>query len=91
MKKSSLFLSTFVVLLAILSLLTTSPVAAACGDPAGPGVDWSGCDKSGINVGSLDLSSAILVGTNLTGAYSRVAEPDCANRVRGQRLPAGHA
>ncbi len=69
MKKRSLFLSTFVVLLAVLALLTASPVFAACGDPAGPGVDWSGCDKSGINVGSLDLSGAILVGTNLTGAY----------------------
>ncbi len=69
MKKRSLFLSTFVVLLAVLSPLTISPVAAACSDLAGPGVDWSGCDKSGINVGSLDLSGAILVGTNLTDAY----------------------
>ncbi len=69
MKKRCLFLSAFAVLFTILFQLTVYPVAAACSDPAGPGVDWSGCDKSGINVGSLDLSGAILVGTNLAGAY----------------------
>jgi hypothetical protein len=63
MKKRTLFLLTIVIVFTALSLLIISPVAAACGDPAGPGVDWSGCDKSGVNVSGLDLS-----GANLTNA-----------------------
>jgi hypothetical protein len=34
------------------------PANAACFDPAGPGVDWSGCDKSNISAFFVDLSNA---------------------------------
>jgi len=66
-----------------LCLSTTSAALAACLDPAGPNVDWVGCDKqgadlsvlnltganlSGANLTGVDLSGSILVGTNLEGA-----------------------
>ncbi len=46
-------------------LMTLSP---DCNAPAAPGVDWSGCDKSGLNTPGLDLRNANLQGTNFTDA-----------------------
>lgn len=68
MKKHTLLTAVFAALFVALQLFTAPTVSAACGDPAGPGVDWSGCDKSGVSVAWLDMSGAILVGTNLTDA-----------------------
>lgn len=84
MKKGALFLLTIVIIFTAVSLLITSPVAAACGGPAGPGVDWSGCDKSGVNISGLDLSGAILVGTNLANANlmtSNLTGADLTNAI----------
>lgn len=47
--------------------------SADCGDPAGPGVDWSGCDKSGVSIATLNLTGANLTGTNLSGANVALA------------------
>ena len=63
----------------ILGLVLTSRAAlAGCDDPAGPGVDWSGCVKIGLSADRADLSNANLKGmllsssvmtnTNFTGA-----------------------
>ncbi|MCP4362826.1 MAG: hypothetical protein GY796_32890 [Chloroflexi bacterium] len=68
MKKHPYLIAIFVALLIALQVFAIPSVSAACGDPAGPGVDWSGCDKSGVSVFGLDLSGAILVGANLTDA-----------------------
>ena len=49
-------------LLAALALvaLTATSAQAACTDPAGPGVNWSGCNKNGIRVPGANLSGANL-------------------------------
>jgi len=66
-----LFLMVF--LLGCFSASLSSTSLAACSDIAAPGVNWSGCDKNGINLENQDLSGAILTGiklkdANLTGA-----------------------
>jgi hypothetical protein len=43
-------------------------VSAACGDAAGPGVDWSGCNKGAVNVATKDMTGANLTGANLAGS-----------------------
>lgn len=58
--------------------VTTSPVAAACGDAPGPQVDWSGCDRqffdltdenlTGADLSNADLSYSVLFRTNLSDA-----------------------
>jgi hypothetical protein len=50
-----------------LTLCAAFPAFAACSDPAGPGVDWTGCNLAGMN-----LSAANLPGANLTGANMQV-------------------
>src|SRR5574337_387645 len=44
---------------------------AACSDPPGPGVDYSGCDltSKGINFNNLDLSGSNLAGATLDGLH----------------------
>lgn len=65
--------------------LTTSPLpaSAGCGDDAGPGVDWAGCeyplstlsglDLSGANLSKINLSYSVLFGTNFSDANLRGA------------------
>lgn len=53
-------------------------VIAACSDPAGPGVEWFGCDKSGLDLSGInwngatvlncDFSNSDLSNTNFAGA-----------------------
>ena len=63
----------------ILSLGTASSALAACSDPAGAGVDWSGCvlplssNLSGLNLSGANLEKANLSGLNLSGANLREA------------------
>tara|TARA_B100000686_G_scaffold169955_1_gene177169 strand:- start:864 stop:1115 length:252 start_codon:yes stop_codon:yes gene_type:complete len=46
------------------SLATASEARAACDDPAGFGVDWSGCDKSPLNLsGHSENANAESTGT----------------------------
>ena len=53
---------------AALSLMTLPQARAACSDPAGPRVDWSGCELLGVDLVGADLSNADLRGANLEGA-----------------------
>tara|TARA_B100000676_G_scaffold295919_1_gene335693 strand:- start:10416 stop:10667 length:252 start_codon:yes stop_codon:yes gene_type:complete len=47
------------------SLATASEARAACDDPAGFGVDWSGCDKSPLNLsGHSENANAESTGTS---------------------------
>ena len=39
-----------------------------CNAPAGPGVNWSGCNMQGLLLGGANLTKAILSGANLAGA-----------------------
>ena len=43
-------------------------IAGDCTAPAAPGVDWSGCDKSGAVLQAVDFTNATLIGTNFAGA-----------------------
>ena len=52
----------------MLSFGTASNAWAACGDPAGPGVDWNNCDKSEVNLSGKEMSGANLFSVNLTWA-----------------------
>jgi hypothetical protein len=63
----------------IVTLGTASSVLAACSDPAGPGVDWSACDLTRVNLEGVDLSSANLSRANLTYANMRGADLREAN------------
>src|SRR5574340_727873 len=63
-------------LLLILALFLIVPYGlqqahAACSDPPGPGVDYSGCDltSKGINFNNLDLSGSNLAGATLDGLH----------------------
>ena len=40
---------------------------ADCSAPAGPGVNWSACNKQGLSLAGLDLSSAIFKSSQLSG------------------------
>lgn len=56
-----------------------SHAQAGCEDPAGPGVNWTGCDKSGLNLAGADLQSAVLrrvnfSDTDLSGARMQTAD-----------------
>jgi uncharacterized protein YjbI with pentapeptide repeats len=44
------------------------PVTGNCSAAAGPGVDWAGCDKQGVNLAGANLSNSDMAGTNLAGA-----------------------
>ncbi len=56
-------------LLPILAFFAANGAQAACGDAAGPFVDWSFCDKSGITLPpGTNLFGANLSGTDLGGA-----------------------
>lgn len=52
---------------------------ADCMRPAGQQVNWSGCDKNGVNLLSADLKSAKLVGIRMQGAHLREARLDYAS------------
>ena len=66
---------------ALALFLATAPDARAdCSDPAGPKVDWSGCNKV-----DADLSVADLKGANLNGANLRDANLEGAD-LRGAYL-----
>ena len=41
-----------------LTLVLPSVAAAACDDPAAPGVNWSHCNKSGADLQGADLRKA---------------------------------
>lgn len=47
---------------------TNTSIPVNCDAPAGPGIDWSGCDKSSLNLSALNLTNAILIGTNFSNA-----------------------
>ncbi|AKI02241.1 pentapeptide repeat protein [Hoeflea sp. IMCC20628] len=53
---------------AIISLSFSNAAMAACSDPLGPKVDWSGCDKNHAYLTSADLTGADLTGANLYAA-----------------------
>ena len=69
--------------------------APDCSAPPGPGVDWSGCDKSGVNIdGSeeptpIDMTGARLMGTNFTGATINVVTLDGADMTEANFTNAG--
>jgi len=71
--------------IAFFGMLTTAPaVMAACSDPAGPQVDWSGCDKTNAilfeaNLTGADLTRAGLADATLTGADPTGADLTGAN------------
>ena len=72
------FITCFFLSIAVL-LTTTTRVFADCEDEAAPGVNWTGCDKSSLNLQNADLSGAILTkvdfsDTNLSGARITDAE-----------------
>ena len=46
----------------------SASASAKCSAPAGPIVDWSGCDKLGATLSEADLRYANLYGANLYGA-----------------------
>ncbi len=66
-------------LLAALALaaLTATSAQAACTDPAGPGVNWSGCNKNGIRVPGANLSGANL--SNATFSPTAKYKADFSN------------
>jgi len=49
-------------------LLCSRAALAECDDPAGPGVDWSGCVKIGLSTEGADLSNANLSGLLLSSS-----------------------
>lgn len=51
-----------------LCLSTTSAALGACSDPAGPNVDWAGCDIGRADLSVVNLTGANLAGADLTGA-----------------------
>jgi hypothetical protein len=55
-------------LLVILFAIPAAQAAPDCGAGPGPGVDWSGCDMTGMDFTNADLSDMILVGTDFTGS-----------------------
>ena len=55
-------------MMACLSVGLSSTGFAACDDIAAPGVNWSGCDKTGINLKNQDLSGAVFTGIKLNNA-----------------------
>ena len=63
---------------AILAFGISSAAMAACSDPAGPKVNWSGCDLSGANLDSANLFKADLSGANLENAVLTYANLDHA-------------
>lgn len=62
-----------------LSLTAASEAKAACSDPAAPGVDWSGCDKSRANLSDAYLPYADLTNANLAYANLTYADLEHAN------------
>lgn len=52
---------------------------AACEDPAGPNVDWSGCDRQSARLADVDLRGAILRGTDFRDADLRRANLEGAD------------
>lgn len=50
------------------TMVSGAPAIAGCDDPAGPEVDWTGCDKAGIDLEGMDMSYAILRKVNFEGA-----------------------
>ena len=47
----------------LLSIASAAPAAARCSDHAGPGVDWSKCDKMRLMMGGSDLSGGAFTQT----------------------------
>jgi len=82
-------------LTALLSLASMN-LFAACDDPAAPGVDWSGCDKSGqylwhANLSNADLSDARgLPGSITSAVWFNTACPDLTNSDSNGNTCAGH-
>ena len=75
MKRMRVTSLTSAVLVAMTGLLYGVPTATAaapsspdCSAPAGPDVNWAGCDKMGANLGDANLSNSDLVGTNFADA-----------------------
>lgn len=52
---------------------------ADCMQPAGQQVNWSGCDKNGVNLLAANLKSAKLVGIRMQGAHMREVRLDYAS------------
>ena len=72
-----------------LFLTAASEAKAGCQDPAGPGVDWSNCDKSGadlidVNLSGANLTNANLTNANLSGAITLSADLSGATWMDGQ-------
>jgi uncharacterized protein YjbI with pentapeptide repeats len=68
------------------ALLLASSVHAACIDPAGPGVNWSGCRVED----SLALSGKVLPGANFNQSLSRFVNVDGADISRGSSVGGKH-
>jgi uncharacterized protein YjbI with pentapeptide repeats len=73
LKRTSIYAATVV-----LSLAATT-ANAACWDPAAPGVDWNGCDKSFVRLVHGALSGADLRGADLSNAWLSGADLSRAN------------
>ncbi len=71
--------------------------APDCSAPPGPGVDWSGCDKSGVSIPPsgvdepIDMTGARLVGTNFRGAGFTGVTLDSADMTDADLTKAGFA
>lgn len=65
--RSVISINSYLFLFMILPLLATVSYAG-CDDPAGAGVDWSGCVKIGVYLKDKNLNGADLSGANLRQA-----------------------
>jgi len=72
----------------IVSLGTASSVLAACGDPAGPNVNWSNCDLTEANLYRANLRYADLTEANLFAASLIYADLRGANMTGANLLRA---
>lgn len=68
MNRRNLSISVLIVLALGLLLIPAAQAAPDCTAGPGPGIDWSGCDKTNQDFTNADLSDMILVGTDFTGS-----------------------
>ena len=63
----------------MLSAIAATGAQAACADPAGPNVNWSGCNKNGIRVPGANLSGANLSNALFGPTAKHIADFSRAN------------
>lgn len=75
-KKGIIIMKNYLIICSFLVICTIGNVFGACSDPAGPGVDWRNCDKSGIILGNprepfkpINMKNALISGAKFDNAY----------------------